>query len=804
MDTAYKTTLELDKVLNRAVQLCACQETKEMMQALEPAPTIEDERYDLTQTNAINALLIKNGSPRFGSVREVRRIVAHARKGGILSMGELLEIAATLRNFSGLSQWYGLSEHEMLPTDDLFFALAPQPVLEKQISESILSPEEMADTASVTLHDLRRKIRQTEDSIRTKLDNIIRNSTTNKFLQDAVVSLRNGRYVVPVRAEYRGEVGGVIHDVSSTGATVFVEPTAVVEANARIMQLRAQEQEEITRILTSFSTQVGSLEPQFTYSYDAMLKIDLLLAKARLAVEQNAFMPAVSDTVHFKLNKARHPLIDKKKVVPVDIELGSEYDTLVITGPNTGGKTVSLKTAGLLNAMAQYGFLIPAHESSIVCHFDEYLVDIGDEQSIEQSLSTFSGHMKKITGILELAMPHTLVLLDELGAGTDPAEGAALAVAIIEELRRRGVLLMATTHYAELKVFALETKGVVNASCEFDLETLRPTYKLSVGVPGKSNAFLISEKLGIPSRVIEAAQQHLSAEDKRLDAVLGQLDDLKLQLKESQNEVEQLRNEASHQLEAARKKRDELIQQGENELEAARAKARTLAQQVETQAYALTDELRQLQKDERMSAQQKAQRAREIAKKETEKLFAGTEVVHNPVKEFVPLKEVKVGQEVCIAELNQLATVLALPDKNGDVLVRAGIIKTKVPLKGLKQPEKLVKEPTAPKTKAQQRYSRLTGDTNRPNGRVERVQRTAKMECNLLGLTVDEALSEVDSFIDRAILNGQTVVYLIHGNGTGALRTAIHKHLRGNRMVKSFRLGRYGEGESGVTVVELK
>ena len=457
----------------------------------------------------------------------------------------------------------------------------------------------------------------------------------------------------------------------------------------------------------------------------------------------------------------------------------------------------------LLCAMAQCGFLIPADERSEICVFDEFLVDIGDEQSIEQSLSTFSGHMKKITGILELAMPHTLVLLDELGAGTDPAEGAALAVAIIEELRRRGVLLMATTHYAELKVFALETKGVVNASCEFDLETLRPTYKLSVGVPGKSNAFLISEKLGIPERVIEAAQQHLSAEDKRLDAVLGQLDDLKLQLKESQNEVEELKNEASHQLEAAQKKRDELIRQGENELEAARAKARALAQQVESQAYALTDELRQLQKDERMSTQQKAQRAREIAKKESEKLFIGSEAVHNPVKEFVPLKEVKVGQEVCIAELNQLATVLALPDKNGDVLVRAGIIKTKVPLKGLKQPEKLVKE-KKPQTKAQQRYSRLTGDANRPNGRVERVQRSAKMECNLLGLTVDEALPEVDSFIDRAILNGQTVVYLIHGNGTGALRTAIHKHLRGNRMVKSFRLGRYGEGESGVTVVELK
>ena len=803
MDVSYRTTLELDKIIARAVQLCTCAETKEMMRAIEPFATTEEERYALAQTNAINALLLKNGSPRFGAVHEVRRVVAHAAKGGILSMGELLEIAAALRNFSGLAQWYGLTDHDMLPTDDLFFALAPQPVLEKQIGECIISPEEMADTASVTLRDLRRKIRATEDSIRTKLDAIIKNSTTNKFLQDAVVSIRNGRYVVPVRAEYRGEVGGVIHDVSSTGSTVFVEPTAVVEANARIMQLHAQEQEEITRILTAFSGQVASLEPQFSYSYDAMLQIDLLLAKARLAVEQNAFMPQVNDSCRFALKKARHPLIDKKKVVPVDIALGEKYDTLVITGPNTGGKTVTLKTAGLLCAMAQCGFLIPADERSEICVFDEFLVDIGDEQSIEQSLSTFSGHMKKITGILELAMPHTLVLLDELGAGTDPAEGAALAVAIIEELRRRGVLLMATTHYAELKVFALETKGVVNASCEFDLETLRPTYKLSVGVPGKSNAFLISEKLGIPERVIEAAQQHLSAEDKRLDAVLGQLDDLKLQLKASQDEVEGLKNEAAHQLDAARQKRDELIRQGENELEAARAKARALAQEVESKAYALTDELRQLQKDERMSTQQKAQRAREIAKKEAEKLFMGTEVVHNPVKEFVPLKEVKVGQEVCIAELNQLATVFSLPDKNGDVLVRAGIIKTKVPLKGLKQPEKLVKE-TKPQTKAQQRYSRLTGDANRPNGRVERVQRTAKMECNLLGLTVDEALPEVDSFIDRAILNGQTVVYLIHGNGTGALRTAIQKHLRGNRMVKSFRLGRYGEGESGVTVVELK
>ena len=791
MDTAYKKTLELDKVLARAVQLCACRETKEMMQDLQPCETPEDERYALEQTNAINSLLIKNGSPRFGSVSEVRRVVAHAQKGGILSMGELLEIAATLRNFAGLSQWYGLSEHDMMPTDDLFYSLAPQPVLERQISDSIISPEEMADTASTTLADLRRKIRQTEDSIRTKLDAIIKNSTTNKFLQDAVVSLRNGRYVVPVRAEYRGEVGGVIHDVSSSGATVFVEPTAVVEANARIMQLRAQEQEEITRILSAFSAQVGSLEPQFSYSYDAMLKIDLLLAKARLAIEQGAFMPAVSDTIHFKLNKARHPLIDKKKVVPVDIALGDEYDTLVITGPNTGGKTVSLKTAGLLNSMAQYGFLIPAHESSVVCNFREYLVDIGDEQSIEQSLSTFSGHMKRISGILELAGHGTLTLLDELGAGTDPAEGAALAVSILEQLRRQGSLLMATTHYAEMKVYALETPGVVNASCEFNVETLMPTYKLSVGVPGKSNAFLISSKLGIPQNIIDAARSHMSNDDKRLDSVLAQLDDLKLQLKVAQGDAEKARYEAEHALESAEKKRDELIKKGEQELEDARRRAHDLMQNVQNEAYALTDELRRIQKDEKTSAAQRAVRAREIARKDTETLLKKTDSKPKPAREFVPLKEVQIGQEVLIAELNQLATVTARPDRNGMVEVRAGIMKTKVPLSGLCVPDKMDKRPAR--------------EPRRSSTRVQLDKsRKASMEINLLGYTVDEALAEVDKFLDSGMLRGQQTLYIIHGNGTGALRTAIQKHLRTHKAVKSFRPGRYGEGENGVTVVELK
>ena len=790
MDLSYQSTLELDKVIARAVELCACAETKDRMRAITPCPNTEEERFALAQTNAVNSLLLKNGSPRFGAVSNGKRIAAHASKGGILSIGELLEIAAILRNFQGLSQWYGMTEHEPLQTDDLFFALAPQPALEKQITDSILSPEEMADTASMTLRDLRRRIRATEDSIRTKLDSIIKNSTTNKFLQDAVVSLRNGRYVVPVRAEYRGEVGGVIHDVSSTGATLFVEPTAVVEANARIMQLRAQEQEEITRILTAFSDQVASLEPQFSYSYDAMLSIDLLLAKARLAVEQNAFMPMVSDTCRFSLKKARHPLIDKKKVVPIDITLGDDYDTLVITGPNTGGKTVSLKTAGLLNAMAQYGFLIPAHESSTVCYFEEYLVDIGDEQSIEQSLSTFSGHMKRITDILDKAGPDTLTLLDELGAGTDPAEGAALAVSILEELRRRHTLLMATTHYAELKVFALETPGVVNASCEFDVESLMPTYKLSVGVPGKSNAFLISAKLGIPERVIDAARAHMSSDDKLLDSVLAQLDELKLQLKAAEQEAEQARYAAEHALEKAEQQRDALIHQGEEALEAARKQARDLVQKVQNEAYALTDELRRLQKEEKASAAQRAIRAREIARKDTEKIMAGA-ASRQPVESYVPLKDAQVGQEVVIAELNQAAVVMARPDKDGMVEVRAGILKTKVPLSGLKAPDKLAK----PKEKPVRRsHTRVQLDHDRK----------ASMELNLLGYTLEEAIGEVDRFLDGALMRGQHTVYIIHGMGTGALRAGIQKHLRTHRQVKSFRLGGYGEGGAGVTVVELK
>ena len=791
--TGYLKSLELDKIVEKAAGYAACPQAAALLREQEPLTNVEEVRFALGKTDAVNSLLLKNGSPRFSGVDGVKGIVARAVKGGVLSMAELLTVAATLRNFASLAAWYRMTEHDFLPTDDLFYALSPQPALEKAITDAILSPTEMADSASHTLFEIRSSIRRTENSIRDKLEQIVRSQTTGKFLQENVVSLRNGRYVVPVKTEYRSELTGVIHDVSSTGSTLFVEPTAVVEANARILQLRSQETAEIERILGSFSDQVAGLEPQFGYSYDAMLDIDVLLAKARLALEQKASLPAVSDDRSFSLKRARHPLIDPARVVPVDIEMGKEYDTLVVTGPNTGGKTVSLKTAGLLCAMAQMGFLIPAHESSSVCVFGNYLVDIGDEQSIEQSLSTFSGQMKKITAILAEADRSSLVLLDELGAGTDPAEGAALAVSVIEQLRSQGALVMATTHYSEMKVFALETPGVVNASCEFDLESLRPTYKLSVGVPGKSNAFLISEKLGLPQNVIQTARRHLNEDDKRLDSVLAQLDDLKLKLKASQEEAERQKDAAAQALEKAKKKSESLEKQAETELEAARLKARQMIQQVQSEAYALTEELRKIQKDEQTSAAQRAAQARQIARRDAEKLFDQSDVVHRAHKEFVPLKEVRVGQEVVIAEFDQLATVTALPDKNGMVAVRAGILKTKVPLQGLRAPDKFQKPA---KKKLQPRPA--------PRTTVDRAERNASMELNLLGMTVEEALMAVDQFIDHAVMTNQNVLYLIHGKGTGALRSAIQAHLKGHRNVKSFRLGRYGEGEAGVTVVELK
>lgn len=786
--------LELDKILHRLSEKSVCPETRRSALELKPFETPEEVRFALEETDAMTVRLLKNGTARYSGCEGARDAVLRAGKGGTLSMGELLLVACALRNFRNLSEWYSAEDTSSVGVlDNVFFALMPQPQLEKNIYESILSDSEMADTASHQLLDIRTSITRTESSIRERLDAMIRNPNTAKYLQSAVVSMRSGRFVVPVRAESRGEIGGVIHDVSSSGSTLFVEPTAVVEANAKILQLRNQEKEEIERILAAFTAQVAALEETFLHSYNAMLEIDLLTAKAELAMDMNANKPSVSDTFSFSLLKARHPLIAREKVVPIDIELGKDYDTLVVTGPNTGGKTVTLKTAGLLCAMAQCGLLIPASERSVVCVFGKILVDIGDEQSIEQSLSTFSGHMKNITEILREADSSSLVLMDELGAGTDPAEGAALAVSIIEKLRSVGARIMATTHYGEMKIFALETDGVQNASCEFDVESLRPTYRLSVGVPGKSNAFLISRKLGVPEDVLDQAQYHLSQEDKRLDQVLSQLDDLKLQLKAGEDEIDRLKYEAQHQVESGQKKREELIRQGEEELEAARAKAREMALNVQNNAYALMEEMKKLQKAENVTAQQRAQRAREIARKDSEKLYAVSDSVRRATEESrVPLAEVHKGDTVFVGSLGQEGTVVTVPGHDGVAEVLVGVMKVRVPLSGLYAAAKL--QP-ARKTEPRRYQNKHSGD---------QVQRNGSMELNLLGMTVDEAIPEVDRFIDNATLSGLSTIYLIHGKGTGALRAGIHQHLRTHKNVRSYRLGAYGEGESGVTVVELK
>ncbi len=793
MNEKYLKILEFDKIVDMACNYAVCDETKENLKAEKMQCDVAEVRLALQKVNCLTELLIKNSRPRYSNIEGAKNAVNRALKGGVLSMAELLNVGHALRNFANLSSWYSTVEHDILPVDDYFYALTPQPSLEKSIFACILSETEMADTASDTLYDLRRKIRSVESSIRDTLDGIVKSQTQSKFLQDAVVSLRNGRYVVPVKAEHKGDMQGVIHDVSSSGATIFVEPNAVVQANAKILQLKNSEQAEIERILSDFSNKTAMLEPLFSHSYDAMLKIDKLLSKAHLAVSQNATMPTVNEDMHLDLIRARHPLIPKDNVVPIDISLGKDYDALIVTGPNTGGKTVTLKTVGLLSTMAQCGYLLPAHETSSVCVFEDVLADIGDEQSIEQSLSTFSGHIKNITQIIEHIGAKTLVLMDELGSGTDPAEGAALAVSILEEMRKSGTLIMASTHYAELKIFALDTQGVQNASCEFDVQTLRPTYKISMGVPGKSNAFLISEKLGLPMHIIKSANVHLSREDKRLNSVLVQLEDLKLELNERTKEIEELKNIAKTELEKAQKEREALIKQGENELEIARQKAEKLINDVQNTAFALTDELKVLQKNENMSANQRAMRAREIAKKETEKLFENT-AAPKEIQNFKPLKSVKIGDEVYIISLGKPGVVQNLPDKNNMVEIRAGVIKTKVKMDGLAEFKR--EKPQKKQVQYQRQNTRQSVASN--------AVRTAGMEINLIGMHVEEALMETDKFIDGGVLSGQSTLYLIHGKGEGILRKAIHEHLKRHRNVKSYRLGAYGEGESGVTVLELK
>ena len=636
---------------------------------------------------------------------------------------------------------------------------------------------------------MRRKIRAASLRVREQLDKMIRSQTYQKYLQEAIVTQRGGRYVVPVKAEFRNEVKGLVHDSSGSGATVFIEPIGVVEANNEIRVLRADEQEEIDRILAELSREVGEFADGIVQSYRAAVELNLIFAKGQLAYKMKAVVPKLNDAGRVCIKAARHPLIDKNKVVPTDLLLGQAFDALIVTGPNTGGKTVSLKTAGLLTLMAMCGLMIPAGEGSEVAVFRHVLADIGDEQSIEQSLSTFSAHMTNIIRILDKADGSSLILIDELGAGTDPVEGAALAISIIEAMREKGAKVMATTHYAELKAYALRTDGVENGCCEFDVATLRPTYRLLIGVPGKSNAFAISKRLGMPEEIVEHAKTLVSEESTVFEEVVTRLEDSRRKMEDERRDAERHRIDAERIVREAQAARDRAEKDAKHEIERAQREAAALVQKTRQQAQGLLDELDALRREKNamLTAEQKAR-----LKAGIRNLEKASDPVHEKRtnEDYVLPRPLKVGDNVLIYDIDKAAVVLELPKTGDQVLVQAGIIKTRVPMKNLRLTDKKPKE------------KRLGGHRNVTKAAPD--DSSVRNELDVRGMNLEEALMEVDAFIDHALLRNLNMLTIIHGKGTGVLRSGIQQHLKRHKAVKTFRLGVYGEGESGVTVVELK
>ena len=781
----HTKALELDKILEMVAEECSSQDGAQLARELEPVHTAAEAQWLLGETDAAFVAMAKYGAPSFYGMKNVTNPLRRAQAGGGLGLRELLDIGATLRTIRGLTQWWGKSGNVTTALTPRFEVLAPNKYLEEKIFTCIVNEEEVADNASPALASIRRKIRAASQRVRDQLDKLIHSQAHQKHLQESIVTQRGGRYVVPVKAEFRGEVPGLVHDTSSSGATVFVEPMSVVEANNEIRVLRSDEQDEIARILLELSGEAGSFADSIIESYHYAVELDLIFAKAQVAYKMKAVVPQVGEDGKIALHAARHPLIAKEKVVPTDITLGVEFDTLIITGPNTGGKTVALKTIGLLTLMAMCGLMIPAGEGSRVAVFRHILADIGDEQSIEQSLSTFSSHMVNIIHIFEVADNSSLILLDELGAGTDPVEGAALAEAIIQELRGRGARLACTTHYAELKAYAIQTPGVENGSCEFDVATLRPTYRLLIGVPGKSNAFAITQRLGMDTAIVDRARELVSREGNAFEQVVGRLEEDRRKM---EDELEALRASAAQakaNAEASQRLKDEAEAQAKKEIDRARQEAAQIVQKTRQRADALVGELKELrrQKNKQLSAEQKA-RLRSGLKE----LESSSDPVHQRRDDnYVLPRPLVVGDEVLLYDIDKEATVLELP-KDGTVLVQAGIIKTRVPLENVRLLSK--------------RQLKKKNPTRTVTKNVSTPETSSSLD--LRGQTVEEALMEVDNFLDRASRMHLSQVTIIHGKGTGALRTAVQQHLRRCSQVKSFRLGTYGEGESGVTIAELK
>ncbi len=801
MNRNYQS-LELDKILELLAKETGCEDAAEQARALEPSSDLAEVRRRMADTAAAVMLMARFGSPSFGGAQNVTNALRRAEAGAALSMRELLAVAETLRVIRSLAEWRSHCAGVETCLDDRFGVLAPNKYLEEKINTAILSEEEMADSASPELMNIRRKQRAASSRVREKLDSMIRSPAYQKLLQDPIVTIRGGRFVVPVRAEHRGEVPGLVHDTSASGATVFVEPMAVVEANNELRFLLSREEAEIERILAELSAETGSFAGGIIADYGILVELNLIFAKGRLAYKMKATEPKLTDDGHILLRRARHPLIDPKKAVPIDVELGGAFDTLVITGPNTGGKTVTLKTLGLLSLMAMCGLMPPVSDGSTLSVFRQVLADIGDEQSIEQSLSTFSAHMTNLIHILGEAGEGSLVLLDELGAGTDPVEGAALAIAILERLRERGARVAATTHYAELKAYAIHTPGVENGSCEFDVATLRPTYRLLVGVPGRSNAFAISERLGMDPALVERAKALVSGDDRRLEDVVVTLEERRQTLEKELSEARSMRAKAQAAGQRAQAELDELDRLREKELEQARGEARRIVERARTEAERLMDELDALRKQK--NAADFASKAQEAKSQLRSRLRAVEDAVDPVTKKkqqsYTLPRPLQAGDEVLIVDIDKKGVVLSPPDDSGNVPVQAGIIKTRVPVGNLRLvTDKAAGAAASGKTGAARRPSERT-----VRGVTSRAQREARMEVDLRGMMTDEGILELDRFLDEAVLSGIDQVTVIHGKGTGALRAAVQQHLRTHPSVKSFRLGVYGEGETGVTIVTLK
>ncbi len=780
--------LELNRVLELLADCAGSEDGKAACRALCPSSDLEEVRELLEQTTAACTMSAVQGSPGFYDVKNVDAALERADRGGSLSTTELLRIAGVLRSARTVKGYWSEEETAQVLTP-LFQALTPNKYLEDRISGAILSEEEIADAASPALSDIRRHMRQQSAKIRETLQKVVSSPAYSKYLREPIVTIRQDRYVVPVKSEFKNEVPGLIHDVSATGSTFFIEPMSAVNANNALRELAMKEKKEIERILAELSAEAAAHREDISDNYRLLTQLDVIFAKARLSYQMRAGAPLMNDQGQIDLKKARHPLIDPKAVVPITLRLGTDFDSMIITGPNTGGKTVTLKTIGLLTLMAECGLHIPAGDGSRLSTFDRVLADIGDEQSIQQSLSTFSSHMRTIVDVTGQCDGRSLMLFDELGAGTDPAEGAALAMAIIEFCRTMGSRVVATTHYAELKLYAMRTKGVINASCEFDVETLRPTYRLLIGIPGKSNAFAISRKLGLSEDIIKKAGDMVSQSDKDFEDVLSQLEVQRQQMESARREAERLRQETQEIRNESEAFHQQIQKERDKAMEKARREAQEILDDARRTANQVSEELKQLRKQMRDAAdaqgvnQRQADLRRSINEAE-ERLS-----VHNqPAERPQPTRAVQLGDTVELLKLGTKASVIAI-NKDGTYTLQAGILKLTA------KPEEVYLLEDANKFQVKKPRPAHSG----------REMKAAAMptEIDLRGMDAIEAICVLDRFLDEAMRSNLSSVRIIHGKGTGALRAAVQEELRRNKFVKKFRLGVYGEGEDGVTIAEF-